>query len=81
MLRCKICGNELKPKINHHYVSRDAGKSGVITTLTKTEELIYDTFDCPVCGCQIIAQERKREIPQYIETLQEDNENAEEKNN
>ena len=22
--------------------------------------MIYDAFDCPECGCQVIAQERKR---------------------
>ena len=24
------------------------------------EERLHDTFDCPMCGCQVIAQGRKR---------------------
>lgn len=26
------------------------------------EEQLYDSFDCPICGCQLIAQGRKREF-------------------
>lgn len=45
-----------------HYISRNNGKSGLVAVFeSNPEEILYDTFDCPVCGCQIIAQERKRE--------------------
>lgn len=61
MIKCKICGNEFKPTILNHYVSKDVGKVGLIAALqSNDEEKIYDTFDCPSCGCQVIAQERKR---------------------
>lgn len=34
---------------------------GVMATFSKEKEVtIYDTFDCPACGCQYIAQVRKR---------------------
>lgn len=26
----------------------------------KMEPTLYDAFDCPICGCQYIANERKR---------------------
>lgn len=60
MLKCKICESELIPSIDEHYIARDNGETGIATVLKNTEGKLYDTFDCPVCGCQIIAQERKR---------------------
>lgn len=60
MLECKICGCKFPPVIDKHYISRDNGESGVSTVLRKVEGNLYDTFDCPSCGCQMIVQERKR---------------------
>ena len=59
-LVCKICGCEISPEKYNHYISRDIEKSGVSAALSGTEPTLYDTFDCPVCGCQFVAQERKR---------------------
>lgn len=28
-------------------------------------EVLYDSFDCPMCGCQVIAKERKRTFVPY----------------
>ena len=78
MLKCKICGFDYSPMINEHYVSRDNGESGLTSVIKKTEENLYDTFDCPACGCQIIAQERKRvyneTIIEAIKEVDEDDE-------
>lgn len=78
MLKCKICGFDYSPMINEHYVSRDNGESGLTSVIKKTEGNLYDTFDCPVCGCQIIAQERKRvyneTIIEAIKEVDEDDE-------
>ena len=78
MLKCKICGFDYSPMINEHYVSRDNGESGLTSVIKKTEGNLYDTFDCPVCGCQIIAQERKRvqneDIIEVIKEVDEDDE-------
>lgn len=63
MLKCKICGKEFEANLDRHYVARDNGKTGVIIALSNNEEKLYDAFDCHSCGCQVIAQERKR---QYI---------------
>lgn len=61
MLKCKICGTEFPPVKEKHYICRDNGKVGFAAGLSsKDEEKLYDTFDCPICGCQIVAQDRKR---------------------
>lgn len=62
MLKCKICGTEFPAVKNRHYITRDDGKIGLSVTFgSNPEEKLHDTFDCPMCGCQIIAQDRKRE--------------------
>lgn len=61
MLKCKICGTEFPAVKERHYVARDNGKIGLSSALgSKDEEKIYDSFDCPMCGCQVVAQDRKR---------------------
>lgn len=77
-IKCKVCGNEFNPIVERHYISRDEGNTGVIDALvSKPEEKLYDTFDCPECGCQVIAQERKRVYVNIVSTF-EDDENCEE---
>lgn len=60
MIKCNVCGCEFTPTIDKHYVSRDIGETGVAEVLKHVEEKLYDAFDCPACGCQIVTQERKR---------------------
>lgn len=61
MLECKICGCKFNAVEERHYISRDNGKSGLAVAFgSEPEEKLYDTFDCPSCGCQIVVQERKR---------------------
>ena len=46
------------------------GKTGLAVAFGSTaEECLYDAFDCPMCGCQVIAKERKRD---YISFVKED---------
>lgn len=61
MLKCKVCGKEFEAVKENHYVAREGLKTGAITALASAEEKIFDAFDCPHCGCQYIAGERKRE--------------------
>ena len=65
MLKCKICGTEFPAIKERHYIARDNNKTGAVVVFSKDEEKIYDAYDCPMCGCQIIAQERKRNFESY----------------
>ena len=80
MIKCKICGCEFPPVIDKHYVSRDEGRIGVFANLSKDEEKLYDTFDCPACGCQVVAQERKRVYKPYVLEKSDMDEEVEEEN-
>lgn len=63
MLKCKICGTEFPAIEERHYIARDNGKTGLSSAFgSNDEEKIYDSFDCPICGFQLIAQGRKREF-------------------
>ncbi len=62
MLKCDICGCEFNALIEKHYISRDDGKTGLSALAGCNETVTYDAFDCPQCGCQHIAQVRKRKI-------------------
>ena len=35
-------------------------KHEAVVVISKDEEKIYDAYDCPMCGSQVVAQERKR---------------------
>lgn len=74
MLKCKICGKEFEANLERHYVSRDIGKSGLAVLVANDEEKLYDTFDCPACGCQLVVQERKREyvVPNAVAANEEE---------
>lgn len=72
MLKCKICGKEFEANLERHYIARDNGKSGLTVIVSNDEVKLYDAFDCPSCGCQVIAQERKRNL--VVEDFEEDEE-------
>ena len=59
-MKCKVCGAEFPATLAGHYVSRDTVECGLVAALKSTDEpTLYDTFDCPTCGCQVLAQTRK----------------------
>ena len=60
-MKCTICDHEFHPEKKQHYISRDLAKTGMVTVIAATDEpALYDSFDCPRCGCQVNAQTRKR---------------------
>lgn len=68
-MECKVCGKDFELKLDNHYIARDeeierCGIVGIVGNNTDKESKLYDTFDCPFCGCQNIVQERKR--PAFI---------------
>lgn len=66
-MKCEICGTQFTPRLHGHYISRDDIQSGFVQVVSNKEETIYDTFDCPTCGCQIIAQPRRRRFVEAVE--------------
>lgn len=61
-IKCNVCACEFIPEKDEHYISRDETKTGLSTIAGGLEEKLYDTFDCPQCGCQMVMQERKRQL-------------------
>lgn len=72
MIKCKVCGCEFTPVVDKHYIARDNGISGLSAMVKSNEEKLYDSFDCPACGCQIITQERKRVYTPYAISEEEE---------
>lgn len=61
-LKCKICGTEFPPIRERHYISRDLTKTGLAAAFGSSDEpAMFDSYDCPCCGSQVIAQPRKRQ--------------------
>lgn len=59
-IKCKVCDHEFDLTKDLHYIARGDGKNGLAAFSGGDETRLYDAFDCPACGCQIIIQERKR---------------------
>lgn len=59
-MECKICGKEFELKKDSHYIAREEEVTGITTIAKKEEVSLWDSFDCPYCGCQNIVQQRKR---------------------
>lgn len=60
MFTCKICGLEFGLHIEDHYISRDGERTGLIAAIgPENESKLFDTFDCPECGCQNVIQEKE----------------------
>lgn len=54
-MKCKVCGTDVNLKKDNHYVAKE------INILTGKESL-WDCFDCPKCGCQVIASKRLEKV-------------------
>ena len=65
-MKCNVCGHEFAPKKENRYVSEE--RTAGFFQVTK----YYDCFDCPECGCQIVAQERLATTPECVETGQDE---------
>ena len=64
-IKCNVCGKEFYPEKEKRYTSMENRTvGGVNDALSGRNEKpeIYDTFDCPVCGCKIIVNKRNRQI-------------------
>ena len=74
-IKCKVCDCEFIPQVKGHYIARTDGKTGVVAVFQSNDETgLFDAFDCPQCGCQVIAQERKRSIINIIKNDEQEDE-------
>lgn len=73
LYECKVCGSEFELNIENHYISKDDGVTGIATVVKKEEEKLYDAYDCPICGCQNLIQDRKRRLL-FDDVLNDENE-------
>lgn len=77
---CRICGCEFPITSQTHYIATDNETVGLASAFGSKKEVdIYDAFDCPNCGCQMIIQRRKRAWESY--TYVEDNRQPEDASN
>lgn len=66
--QCKICGCEFAITKQERYIASDNDTVGFGAAFgSKREATIYDAFDCPNCGCQMIIQPRKRAWGAYTD--------------
>lgn len=61
MAKCVVCNKDFELIKENRYTSRDECRTGISAIAGGSEETLYDTFDCPYCGCQNIIQKRKRQ--------------------
>lgn len=52
MTTCKVCGRDFPLVAEDHYVSKEAGKVGIAAIAGGLAPILWDSFDCPHCGCQ-----------------------------
>ena len=60
MTTCKVCGRDFPLIAEDHYVSKEAGKVGFAAIAGGPALILWDSFDCPHCGCQNRMQQRNR---------------------
>ena len=77
-IKCNVCGCEFVPQVKEHYIARTDGKTGVVAVFQSNDETgLFDAFDCPQCGCQVIAQERKRSyIVSHVDDVEDGDEDG-----
>lgn len=52
MTTCKVCGRDFPLIAEEHYISKEAGKEGIAAVVGGLAPILWDSFDCPHCGCQ-----------------------------
>lgn len=63
MVKCSVCGEQVELKKENRY--EVVFKAGTLHKSFGAKDQLYEAFDCPHCGCQMLMQERfpvKKEI-------------------
>lgn len=56
MVKCSICGEQIELRSENRY--EVVIEAGVLQKSFGAKDQIYEAFDCPHCGCQMLMQER-----------------------
>ncbi len=56
MIKCSICGEQIELRKENRY--EVVIEAGVLQKSFGVKDCIYEAFDCPHCGCQMLMQER-----------------------
>lgn len=60
-IKCRVCGFEWTPTKEDHYIARE-GIPAIVFVKDPGEPVLYDAWDCPVCGAQFAVEGRKRTV-------------------
>lgn len=60
MHKCTVCNREFELKGENHYITEARRATGLAVLIGSTETALYDTVDCPYCGCQQILHVREK---------------------
>lgn len=55
---CVICGRDFPLIEEEHYVSCEPSRTGIAALAGGSEPKLWDSYDCPHCGCQNRVQSR-----------------------
>lgn len=56
MIKCSICGEQIELRKENRY--EVLIKASALQKSFGNKDHLYEAFDCPNCGCQMIMQER-----------------------
>ena len=56
MVKCSICGEQVELRKENRY--EVVIEAGVLQKSLGSKDHLYEAFDCPHCGCQMLMQER-----------------------
>ncbi len=59
LITCSACGRDFPLIAEEHYVSKEPASIG-LSALAGHEPYLWDSFDCPHCGCQNTIRRRNR---------------------
>ena len=66
-IKCRVCGFEWTPTKEDHYVARQEQRHTSLFANGDSETVLYDAWDCPVCGAQFAVEGRKRTVEETPE--------------
>ena len=56
MVKCSVCGEQVELRKENRY--EVVIEAGVLQKSLGVKDHLYEAFDCPHCGCQMLMQER-----------------------